>query len=520
MLPGQTYTPEDVLRVGVRYKWLLIVPLVVVTGGTLVALRYVPDLYRSETLILVIPQRVPETYVRSTVTNRIEDRLNSISQQILSRTRLEAIIDELDLYAEDRKKLPMEDIVAHMRENIDADPVRGDAFRVSYVAKEPAVAQKVTERLASLFIEENLRDRSVLADGTSTFLDSQLDEARMRLVEHEKRLEAYRLRYAGELPSQAQSNLQALQTLQVQLQGVSDSLARDRDRRLLIQRQLDDAERRNAEAGAGSSAAAVSAVSDDSTEGQAAQQLANAKGQLEAMEMRLKPEHPDIIRAKRLIADLEVKAESERQAGLTSGHRARPQLSAAERRSAELKEELASVVKDIGGKEARLFELEADIARYRGHLTAIPTRESEMTELMRDYDTLYRVYTDLLAKRENSRVAANLERRQIGEQFRVLDPAQRPEVPFYPNRTRYTGMGALAGLGLGAGLVILLEMRDRSFRREEDIVMALRLPVLACIPRMYSRPERLLARRRLLSAGAAVVALVTVATAVAWRLLR
>ncbi len=522
MLPGKTYSPEDVLKIGWRHRWLIAVPFVLATVATVVGLRFVPNQYRSETLILVVPQRVNENYVRSTVNNRIDERLQSIGQQILSRTRLESIINELSLYQVERQQFPMEDIVARMRAEIQVETVRGDAFTVSFVAREPATAQRVAERLASLFIEENLRDREVLAEATNQFLESQLEEARNRLVEHEKRLEVFRLQHAGELPNQAQGNMQALQSLQVQVQGLTDSVARDRDRRMMLERQLADLARQSAEALSDSTKSAGATSTEGPEGGSAVQQLAAARRQLEAMETRLTPEHPDIIRAKRIIRDLEVKAEEERQAFAAlaaSGPTTAPRTSA-ERALADLKSELDPVIRNIETKEASLARLEGEIESYRAKLRAIPTRESELTALMRDYDTLRSVYTDLLGKREASKVATNLERRQIGEQFRVLDPARRPELPFSPNRPRITMMGALAGLSFGIALVVLLQLKDRSFRSEKDIVTVLGLPVLATVPRMLGRAERQRRRRLALSGGAAVLMAVIVATAVAFRFLR
>jgi polysaccharide chain length determinant protein (PEP-CTERM system associated) len=523
MLPGKTYTPEDVLKIGWHSKWIVVVPFVLATAATVVGLHFVPDQYRSETLILVVPQRVNENFVRPSVNNRIDERLQSISQQILSRTRLESIIDELGLYQVERPKFPMEDIVARMREDIEVETVRGDAFRVSFIAFDPAIAQKVTERLASLFIEENLRDREALAEATNQFLDSQLEEARARLVEHEKKLEAFRLQHAGELPTQAQGNMQALQSLQVQQQGLTDSVARDRDRRLMIQRQIAELTRVSTD-----SASVPKTPTGASGEGNAsetaAQALMAARRQLELLEMRLTPEHPDIIRAKRIIRDLEVKAEEERKAFAAAAAAATRPVSAprtlAERALADLGTELEAVKANIESKEGQLARIDADIESYRARLRAIPTRESEMTALMRDYDTLRSIYTDLLGKREASKVAANLERRQIGEQFRVLDPAKRPEVPFSPSRQRVTAMGAAAGLALGLGLVVLLELRDRSLRSEADIVAVIGLPVLATIPRMFGEAERRRRRRVVWSGGAAALTIVVAAAAVALRFLQ
>src|SRR5688572_2608785 len=165
MLPGRTYTPEDVLRILRRRAWLVILPFAIVSAAVALVARQLPDQYRSDTLILVVPQRVPESYVRATVTTRIEDRLQSITQQILSRTRLERIIQDFNLYTEERQTGIMEDIVEEMRKDINVQIVKGDAFRVAFVADEARTAMRVTERLASLFIEENLRDREVLAEG-------------------------------------------------------------------------------------------------------------------------------------------------------------------------------------------------------------------------------------------------------------------------------------------------------------------------------------------------------------------
>jgi uncharacterized protein involved in exopolysaccharide biosynthesis len=190
VLPGKKYTPEDILRILWRHKWLIVLPLVVSSVAAFVVARRLPELYRSETLIQVIPQRIPESFVRSTVTARIEDRLGSIQQIILSRSRLERVIQEFNLYPEERKIVVMEDVVERMRtRDVSVRVERGDAFRVSYTTGNPRVAQRVAERLGSLFIDENLRDREALAEQTSQFLDGQLEDAKRRLLEHEKKLE-------------------------------------------------------------------------------------------------------------------------------------------------------------------------------------------------------------------------------------------------------------------------------------------------------------------------------------------
>ena len=232
MLPGKKYTPEDLLAILRRRIWFVLVPFAVLGAAVAVWARALPDLYRSETLILVVPQRVPESFVRPTVTGGIEDRLQSIQQQILSRTRLERIIEDFNLYPQLRRAGMMENIVELMRAQIGVHVVRGDAFQVSFIGDDPRLVMKVTDRLASLFIEENLRDRELLAEGTNQFLGAQLDDARGRLIEHEKKLEVYRRQYAGQLPSQLEANLQALQNTQMQLQSLVDAMSRDQERRV------------------------------------------------------------------------------------------------------------------------------------------------------------------------------------------------------------------------------------------------------------------------------------------------
>jgi len=232
VLPGQKFTVEDILAILWRRKWLIVLPLIVCSVGTFVVVRRLPDLYRSETLILVVPQKVPESYVHSTVSGAIEDRLQSLKEQILSRSRLEKIIVDFNLFPEARHTQPIESVIQSMRNSVHVDIVRGgEPFTVAYEARSPQVAQLVTERLASLFIEENVHDRQALATGTSDFLQTQLDDARARLVEQEQKVEAYRLKYSGQLPSQAAFNLQAIQNDRLALQSVEAALARARVRR-------------------------------------------------------------------------------------------------------------------------------------------------------------------------------------------------------------------------------------------------------------------------------------------------
>ena len=231
MIPGKTLEPKDFFNILKRPK-VILGPTLLISLATAAYVQTLPNRYRSETLIMVVPQRVPDSYVRSTVTTTIQDRLRSFNQQITSRTRLEPVIREFNLYPEQVRSGLMEDVVERMRLDIATEIIRSDAFRISYLYGDARTSMKVTERLASMYIDESLREREVLADSTNQFLDSQLSSAKERLIDHEKKLESYKMRYAGQLPTQITSNLQVMQNAQMQIQSLVDSLNRDRDRQL------------------------------------------------------------------------------------------------------------------------------------------------------------------------------------------------------------------------------------------------------------------------------------------------
>ncbi len=531
MLPGKPLTALDVALMARRRWWVIAASLAVCSFGALVVSSYLPDVYESDMLMQIVPQRVPDSYVRSTVTLRTEERIQSLSQQILSRTQLEQLIAEFNLYPEERARLPMQDVVEQMHSSIAVEmgpSVRGaggsgtpDAFHVRFTYRDPDTAARVTQRLGALFADFNARDRGTLADATNEFLETQLADARGRLEAQEQKLETFRRKNSGKLPSQLNFNLQTIQSTQLELQALVESLARDRDRKMILERLFNDAQAEPAPVTAAAAPAATDAAMPLVT-ASPAQQLEAARAALARMELRLTPEHPDVIRTKRIIADLEKQVAAEAAAQAASGGTA-TELPATTReeqarreRFSEMRAELESLGRQITFKESEEQRLRDRIADYQGRIEAVPGIESEWLVLTRDYDTLQDAYKDLLTKSEESRVAADLERRQIGEQFRVLDPARVPVAPVGRLRLKANGIGVALGLLLGFGTVMLLEMRDTSFRTEAEVLDVLVLPVLALVPFVETETDRKRVRRRRLMVSSAVVLAGTAAGYVFW----
>jgi polysaccharide chain length determinant protein (PEP-CTERM system associated) len=514
VIPGKEYSIDTLLQVARRRKWLIILPTLLVGAIGAAVVAYLPNLYRSESLILVVPQRVPESYVRSTVTARIEDRLQAISQQILSRTRLEQIITDFNLYAKERSENRlMEDVIETMRtRDIGIDIIKGDAFRVSYQAGDPRVAMRVTERLASLFIDESLRDREILAEGTSQFLSTQLDEARRQLVLVENKLQEYQRTHNGQLPGQMDANLQGQHNAEMALQTLGESLNRDRERRLVLERQVADiVETPDAAKPADATRSDVAQSMED--------ELKIAEQSLLAVELKLKPEHPDVKKQRRAVEELRKRVAAQKLETTLTARPSAPAVTmdpAKRKRLMDTRAEMDNLDRQIQGKLAEEARLRGLIGTYQARIEATPVREAELAGLTRDYETLQEQYRGLLQKKEESQISANLERRQIGEQFKILDPARMPEKPASPDRPRLYLIALVIAIAAGLGVTALAEFFDQTLRTEADVRAALNLTVLATVPTLRDRaPWRF---RRVAAAGAAVTVLGVVAT-IAWRLL-
>ena len=320
--------------------------------------------------------------MRSTVTARIEDRIPAISDQILSRSRLERIITEFDLFKDQRARMPLEDVVQLVRASVHVDPVGKESFKVSFTSAEPATAQKVTERLASLVIQENLRDREKYADSTNQFLESQLEEAKRRLVEHEKKLETYRRDHQGTLPTELQSNMQAISNAQMQLTQVSQSINHDRERRLLLERQISDARSPDLVPATGPGGQSV-----DDPQLTAAQRLEVAKANLEVMKRHYTAEHPDVKALERQIGELTVRADQEAKAPKPIKP-VSPSDVAKQRNLRDLQADMDILDRQISASIAEEARLKRSISDYQGKIDVVPTRETELVSLTRDYDTL------------------------------------------------------------------------------------------------------------------------------------
>ena len=524
MLPGKTFTVNDIVAIATRRRWLILVPFALGLLAVPVIAPRIPDLYRSETLIMIIPQRVPDSYVKSTVTQTVEDRLPAISDQIMSRSRLEKIVLDFNLYAQERQQAPMEDVVAHMRSDVGPISIRqGErSFRVGFTNTDPGTAQKVAARLARLFIDENSAERESQAENTNVFLESQLEEAKQRLLQHEGKLEVFKRTHSGELPSQQESNLRSMQSTQMLLQALNESINRASERRLLVERQLVDARTLPVAVSiptpvVGNQPTAIAGLT-------AAQQLETERAKLVAIRQRYSEDHPDVISARRLIRELEAKADEEAKRPAPDKPKVMTrEEQEREKKARELEAELAVIDRQLDTNHAEEGRLRAIIADYQRKVEAVPARESELVELTRDYEVLKKQYDSLLLRREDSKLAANLERRQIGEQFRVLDPATLPERPV--NRIKRLGIVfavAIVGLFLGLGISALLEVMDSSFSREDEIARLLRLPVLANVPVIASDVERQRQRRRRIMTDVvgASVFVGSVATVAVWGFLQ
>jgi polysaccharide chain length determinant protein (PEP-CTERM system associated) len=514
MVPHKKYRPEDILHILWRRRWLTLIPLAAGLAAVPPLANLVPERYESETVVMVIPQRIPDSYVKATVTGSVEDRLPTISAQILSRNRLERIIEEFDLYKDARKTLPMEDVVRMMRQDIKGPSIEGnsrESFRLSFSSHDPVMAQKVTSRLASLYLEQNLRDRTNRADNTSQFIETELEDAKRRLIEHEKKLENFRLRHAGTLPSQLVGNLQVIQNTQQQLQNIGDSMNRAKERRLFNERQLADAK------------APIPVVMDSSgvpaERATAAQQRDATRAALERESRRYRADHPEIVELQRALKQWEEKAAEEARLNADTQRPAAvtPAEAERQRRIRELEAEIEVIDRQLKAGQDEEARLRDTLAAFQQNVNAVPTRESELVELNRGYEVLKQTHDALLLKREESKIAANAERGQIGEQFSIIDRASLPERPFNQmRRLQLMAIGPLAGLGFGILLIGLLEYRDSTFKSEEEVHRALNLPVLALMPIMPDKKERRASFVRTLALDAtATVCLLASATFIA-----
>ena len=533
MLPGKKFAPLDTVPMVRRRFWLIVLPPAVTLFAALLYSSTIPNVYESDMLIAIDPQRVPDSFVRSTVTLETTRRMDALTVQVLSRTVLQRLIEEFDLYHEERRTQPLEDVIATMRDNIKVPleiprPRWGQepqptAFHVRFTYPDPNISARVTQEIGTLFVTQNTRDRGALAGATNRFLETQLAEARSRLEEQERRLEAFREQHGKALPTQMTSNMQALNNAQMQAQSLVESIARDRDRKQMLERLYREAAAESMATPPSPEPANPAAPAVVAT---AVQQLSTARASLAALKLRYQADHPDVRRAERLVAELEPKAAAEEKATAAAQAASAGSTSLAplggtpERRESlrQMRAEIESIDRQTAFKESEEQRIRAEIAEYQRRIEAVPGLESDWVALTRDYDTQQQSYKELLAKSTAAKVAVSLEEQDIGETFRIVDPAVVPVHPVPSLRIRVNAIGLAIGLFLGVGIAALLEFRDTSFRSDSDVLEVLALPVLAAVPHVVTTIEKRRRRWRRLAFSLAGATSVAIAGYITWAL--
>jgi len=400
------------IDMALRRKWYVIISLAISIVASYGYYKYLPKIYRATTMILVLPQKIPESYVRPTITSSVSDQLNTISQEILSRTRLEKVIQNLNLYPELRRKVPMEEVVEAMKKSIEVNlqsrpySDRGQkSFSISYEGKEPRTVMLVTNQLASLFIEEHLKVREQQAESTSLFLSKELSEIEKQLVLKEAEMKSFRERNMGKLPQQLDANLRILERLQQQLQTIGTGIKSAEDRSLILQNQIEQLKKSADLRIPRSTTGGQTVISPGPPDDPIVTQWNQLNRDLTIARSKYTENHPDVVDLKRKIANLEPAAKEilEKQKALLG---AREEMAArtnepivtadpvTDRLIAQYHEQYNAAILEaerLRGEEKKLKE---EIISYKKRIEDTPTLEQEFSLLNRDYDLLKTTYLE------------------------------------------------------------------------------------------------------------------------------
>src|SRR5689334_15070684 len=456
-------------------RWIFLgTVLFSLAGFTFVLLM--PDRYKATTTILVDPQKVSEKYVSPTVNSDPGQRLNTITQQVLSATRLQQIIDDMQLYPDLRGKISREELIELMRKDITITVKQGSsaglsAFTIEYEGRQRQQVAQVANQLAASFIEWNVKSREQQAQDTTEFLAAQLKEAKQNLEQQEARLSAFKMRHLGEMPEQQPANMQALSQLQGQFQANTDALNRLEVERTLLSRGLEN-----------SSTGTDKTVPVLTERGRLEVERRQLKGQLQDLQNRYTSAHPEVVdvaarlqrvetRLKSLPPDPPVVVEQDSTAVTV-------RLQILDREAKRLTEDQ----KRITGQ----------MASYRAKVDAVPVREQEMAELNRNYSVSKDHYQSLLDKTFSAGMAADLEKKQQAEHFTILDVAQVPEKPFKPRRSLMFLGSLLGALALSLGLAYAKDMLNDTLNLERELkaMLPANVPLLAAIPQLQVAADR------------------------------
>lgn len=465
------------INMAIKRKWYIIIPFLVTILCGFTYLLKAPKIYEAETLILVMEQKVPESYVRDVVTTGLTEMLTTISQQVTSRTNLENIIQRFGLYG----SLGGDDLLAQkveiMRGRISINVATGrqrytNAFSISFRSEDPTKAMDVTNLLADNFISQNITIREEVATGTSTFLSEEVKNIEKRLEKKEAELKEYNERYMGGLPDELSTNLSTLTRLQTKLAQLNDNLRDAKNRKLTILKDI----------------AASKESKDEKEEGYERQnEIDSLKDELILLESKYTENHPDIISLRNTIEKLE--KEELRIISQNSSDVDEEYIYTENSAILNLERQLDEIEYDIKNYEEGINDTNASINRYQALVDATPKREQELLILERDYNNLVDSYRSLLDRQLESEISVNMEKKQKGEQFHIIDPAKIPTIPVEPDVRKIAMMTLFLGLGLGFGIAYLIDMMDTSYRSPDDVEKGIQLPIMTTIPVILTNKE-------------------------------
>ena len=477
-------------------KTLIVTLVFIAVLGGLATYYKTPKVYQATSLLIYEKKAVNPSKMSPDIKDRVREIVSTLMQQVTSRSSLEKIIKDFNLYPEMREKLPIEDVIESMRRVIKISPTKGDIFQVSFSGRDPKKVLRVTNALASKFIEENLKYREERASETSSYIANELQLSKQSLDTKEQAMRDYKLKYYNELPEQREINVARANTLQVKLQGVQDNIQELERTKIVLQEQI--GQRRQMLQNASSNLVVPNTDSKAVTGGDPYQKLAQMHSYLDTLLVKYKETHPEVKRIRKSITALEAQLSSNSDAGdggkgteRGSSNRSLasrdPVLQAAAIQQRDLERNLVELRTDEQ-------ELRSQIQKFEEWIAAAPVREAEWSALTRDYNQFKSHYDFLVSQNLQASSVENLEKKQQGSQFKIMDPARLPQKPVKPDFMKIMVLALGLGFALGGGLALALDLMDTSFKDPMEIEEYLGISVACSVPYLPLPKEKRLSR--------------------------